>query len=173
MPSDAASPAVSALGDLLKYGVPGLALAIMIVCFYSLHMLQKQALAGQLDPGRIEPFVRLQRLYLFASVLVFCVSVVAPHYFKEPVNMAHRIAFSMSPASFEKDELMPRLVVAGGMPVPIKEGTGQDTFAGERAYLFDVDKLAREREFYKRYVEQSQLQSSVNREGGHSAQSNR
>jgi hypothetical protein len=141
---------VAALGNLLKYGVPGLALAIIIICFVSLHFLQKQSLMGKVPPETLAPFERLQKLYLFASVGVFCISTIAPrvldYYFeKAPVNSVHRLAFNLSPTSFEREDLAPRLVVAGqGLRIAFQNGTGQDKVDGDKTYQLDVDQLVKE-----------------------------
>ncbi|KVT98527.1 hypothetical protein WK60_00280 [Burkholderia ubonensis] len=78
--------------DLLKYGAPGLIVVILVISFGSLRSLQKAALeGGQVTADQIKPFVLLQCVYFAAAVLVFIIAVFAP---KNPVNNAHRIAFT-------------------------------------------------------------------------------
>ena len=175
VPAGTNASVVSDLGGLLQYGVPGLALAVMLVAFFSLHSLQRRALDGTVKPEQVEPFVKLQRWYLLAAVIVFCVSTVAPRYFKEPINATHRVAFSVNPVEFDDEKLIPSLVVAGGgTEVPLKRGTGEDTFSGERTYVFSVEPLAKDRDFWKRYVEKYQLLNGAEgKEGTHGPQSNR
>ncbi len=171
--------AIEALGNLLKYGVPGLALAIMIVCFVSLHSLQKQALAGTVAAASVAPFERLQKLYLLATVGVFCISTVAPpvleHYFAKPtvIHTEHKLAFSVSPTHFDPSELEPRLVVAGGgQRIKFENGTAQDLIGGHKTYLLDVDHLVREIDAARFLALQQQLRQAQSK-GGHDALVNR
>jgi hypothetical protein len=139
---------VNALGALLKYGAPGLALAILIVSFISLRGLQKQSLDGKVSSERIAPFVRLQRLYLMVSVGIFVMSIIAPpvleHFFGPSVNVAHKVAFSMSPTRFEPEDLAPRVVVAGGGKlIAFRNGTAEDSVEGDKTYQVDFDGLVK------------------------------
>jgi hypothetical protein len=181
MPSNAASAAValastggaslvSGYGDLLKYGVSGLVVVILLISFGSLRTFQRTAAEKDVTKDYITRFFWLQCIYVAAAIIMFVIAVFAP---REPVNVAHRIAFSLSPSLFEKDELVPRLVVAGGAPVAFHDGTGQDTFTGERAYQFSVDALARDRDYYKNLFVLSQTHASVDQGGGHDAKDNR
>ena len=176
--ADSSASMISALGALLKYGAPGLALAIMIVCFFSLHSLQKHALQGKVSAERVAPFERLQKLYLMASVLVFCISTIAPKmldYFldKPVVNGTHRLAFNISPTSFEREDLAPKVVVAGiGQRITFLNGTAQDTISGDKTYQLDVDKLVREIDAARFLALQTQLRQPP-ASGGLDALSNR
>ena len=139
---------IGSVGDLLKWGLPGLALAIIIVSFVSLHFLQKAALAGTTPPEQIAPFERLQKLYLFGSLAMFGVSaIVSPviEHFFQPQVTEHKIAFSLAPMSFDREDLAPRLVIAGpGELIRFKNGTGEDRVSATKSYLFNVDKLVKE-----------------------------
>jgi hypothetical protein len=139
---------IGSLGDLLKWGLPGLALAIIIVSFVSLHFLQKAALAGTVPPERIAPFERLQKSYLFGSLAIFCVSaIVSPviEHFFQPQATEHTIAFSLAPMTFDREDLAPRLVIAGpGKLISFNNGTGEDRVSATKSYLFNVDKLVKE-----------------------------
>ena len=181
MPSDVANTALalvppggasiaSGYADLLKYGVSGLTVVILLISFGSLRTFQRTAVQKDVTRDYLTRFFWLQCIYVVAAIVMFAITVFAP---KDPTNMAHRIAFSLSPSLFEKDDLIPRLVVAGGSPVAFHDGTGQDTFAGERAYQFSVDGLARDRDYYKNLYVFSQTHASVDQGGGHDAKDNR
>ena len=145
-----AAALVGPLEGLLKFGVPGLALAIMIVCYVSLQFLQREALAKEIPRSRIEPFERLQKLFLWLSFAIFCVSLVVPpmigHFFPSRLQSAtHKVSFSISPTTFERDELAPLLVITGvGQSVPLRLGTGQDTVQADKGYTVVVERLVKE-----------------------------
>lgn len=158
------------LGQILQYGAAGLAVIILGFCFQSLRSLQKAALeGGKVTTDQIKPFVLLQCVYVGAAVLVFVIAVLAQ---KAPVNNTHKVAFSMSPAHYDQEDLRPRLVVSGGGErIEFREGTGQDNFSGERSYQLNVEALARSRDYFKSVYELSQVHAAAN--GGHDAKDNR
>ncbi|HEY1089568.1 MAG TPA: hypothetical protein VGE47_00610 [Burkholderiaceae bacterium] len=170
MPGDAASAAASLasdggliapLGELLRYGIPGLALAVLILAYFSLRGLQKDALGGRAEPAQIKPFVHLQYAYLAVIVLLVMVTLVGPKFVGAPVNSTHRIAFSVSPTSFERTDLTPRLIVAGGTRIDFRDGTSQDSVTGDRAYTFDVGPLVREGDFLRAYIREQDLRRAA------------
>jgi hypothetical protein len=162
---------ISGLGDLLKWGVPGLALAVMLVCYISVHRLQSQALQGNVTAAVVAPFERLQRLFLFLSFAVFCVSLIVPSvvdwmFPNRKVKDTHTISFSISPTSFERDDLEPKFVVAGeGRPLILKLGTGRDTIAGDKTYTFVVERLVKEIQDL-RFISAQQQQQLAQKVGG-------
>lgn len=162
MPDPAASM-IPALGDLLRYGLSGLALAVLLVCALSLQGFQRRAIEGRVPAERIRPFVHLQYAQMAVAIVVFVVCVIAPH-FETPVNNAHRVAFTLSPASMRED-VAPRLVVAGGSRIRFQDGTGHDEFAGDRTYQFDISRLAQQSERMQQFILQRHLAASFNAEG--------
>lgn len=145
--STAASGAVSsisALGSLLQYGFPGLALALMILTVYSLRSLQQQALTEGVPIEKIRPFVSLQYAYLVAVVLLLGATLAVQFLRPDPVNPEHNVAFMLSPTRFESAEVAPRMQAANGGRVEIRDGVGRDRFAGDRAYQIDLGGLTKQ-----------------------------
>ena len=153
------------LGDWLKYGPSGLALAVLAVVFYSLRSLQHDALNKDVPEDRVKSIVSLHVVYLFAAVGMFCFAVVGQRYFVAPVNNTHRIAFMLSPTRYDSTDLAPRLTVAGGSPISFQDGMGKDDFAGERAYQIDVGELVNQNRslatFYQQWQLHAQMQGGV------------
>jgi hypothetical protein len=147
--SSGAEAYINALGNLLKYGVPGLALAIIIVCFVSLHSLQKQSLGGTVPIERIAPFERLQKLYLFVSFAVFCISIIAPPVIDRafPQQAPQRkvqLSFALSPTLFDPADLAPTVVdIGGGNDVEFKRGAAHAVIEGDKTYGVNVEKLVK------------------------------
>jgi hypothetical protein len=96
-------------------------------------------------------------------VLLFLSVLVLPHIVGPRVNLAHKVAFIISPGDFEPAELAPRLVVAAasGPTIELKDGIGGDTVVGERTYRFDVGKLVRHADDLKATLREKDLRSSL------------
>lgn len=167
----AADKVIPQLGDLLKYGSIGLALAVVLVLFGSLLVLQRQANVAGRPEDAMAPMERLMKRGMGVIILLFLTSVIgAPMVDRFVTSPASKylVSFSVDPSEIDGDDLLPRLVVSGsGSAIQLKDGTGQDTVDGMRSYSFKVGRLVKEVQRLNRLLMSQQLEFSKEAKNEH------
>lgn len=139
--------AALSLRNFLEYGISGLALAILLVSYFSIYMFQHRALSPHVDKEKIDSFVGLQNRLLTITLIIFLSSLIVPRVFEtiRPEPGKTHLSFSISPAEFNNEKLMPKLSIASeGKKLSFASGTLTDTAVNEKSYTLIVDALTQE-----------------------------